>query len=391
MDSICPNCHASGMDVFFEARDIPVHSCMMLEDRQAAVDYPTRDLALGFCRACGFISNVLFDPNVQEYAEGYEEQQSFSPRFCAFQTSLIARLIDRYDLRDKDVVEIGCGKGDFLIELCEAGGNRGVGIDPACDPLRFADRGAGRVRFIAELYSAAHADLACDFLCCRHTLEHIHPTSEFIGRFRQVLGDNEGVVVLLEVPDVGRVLRERAFWDIYYEHCSYFGLGSLARLFRANHFDVVDLTKDFDDQYLLLVARPVDAPTSACLDEEDDLEQITGEVEAFSSGVRDRIAGLHAQVAGLRDAGKRVAIWGSGSKCVSFLSTVGVGDEIDAVVDINPHRQGKFLAGSGKQVVAPAFLQANRIDAILVMNAVYCAEIQRQIDEMGVSAELIPV
>ena len=71
--------------------------------------------------------------------------------------------------------------------------------------------------------------------------------------------------MFFEVPDVGRVLREQAFWDIYYEHCSYFSPGSLARVFRANRFDVIELAKEYDEQYVMIVVRPVDRPTSARL------------------------------------------------------------------------------------------------------------------------------
>jgi SAM-dependent methyltransferase len=385
----CPNCGAEGMCPFYESRGIPVHSCMMVDSAHAALEFPTRDLRLGFCGQCGFVANVIFDSDVQHYTAGYEEQQSYSPRFRRFQTELIRNLIERYDLRGKDVVEIGCGKGDFLVELCEAGGNRGVGIDPSCDPQRMSGRGGGGVRFIAELYSQKHADLPCDFLCCRHTLEHIHNTSEFIDNIREVVGDND-VPVFIEVPDVGRVLREQAFWDIYYEHCSYFSLGSLARVFRANRFDVVELAQDFDDQYLLIVARPTARSTAASLAQEDDLAQVTREVYAFTRKIGERIAGWRACIADLKKSGKRVAIWGSGSKCVSFLSTVGVAREIDAVIDINPHRHGKYLAGSGKQVVAPETLRMTPAEAILVMNPVYCDEIRQQLDAMGVQAELIP-
>ena len=28
--------------------------------------------------------------------------------------------------------------------------------------------------------------------------------------------------MFFQVPDMSRVLRDLAFWDIYYEHCSYF-------------------------------------------------------------------------------------------------------------------------------------------------------------------------
>jgi len=379
------------MRVFYETRGIPVHSCMMQADERSARDFPRGDLALGFCAGCGFVSNTRFDGALQHYAAGYEEQQSFSPRFRAFQTELIDGLIDRYSLRGKDVVEIGCGKGDFLIELCTRGGNRGVGIDPSCDPARFESLPAGQVRFIAELYGAEHADLPCDFLCCRHTLEHIYPTRDFIAHMRRVVGDNRDCVIFFEVPDVQRVLREQAFWDIYYEHCSYYSLGSLARVFRACGFEIVELAKDFDDQYLLIVARPADGPTVAVLPQEDDLATIAADVRTFETRVQARIGDLRAHVQRARSAGQRVAIWGSGSKCVSFLSTVGVAADISAVIDINPFRHGKFLAGSGKQVVSPETLKTSPADLILVMNPIYMAEIRAQIERMGVRAELVPV
>ena len=385
----CPNCGGAGMRAFYETRGIPVHSCMMVDSERAALEFPKRDLQLGFCERCGFVSNMVFDAAAQHYAAGYEEQQSFSPRFRKFQTELIGDLVERYDLRGKDVVEIGCGKGDFLVELCEAGDSRGVGIDPSCDPERMKGRGGGKVRFIAELYSQRHADLPCDFLCCRHTLEHIHNTGEFIGQIRDVIGQTDALV-FIEVPDVGRVLREQAFWDIYYEHCSYYSLGSLARVFRANRFDVIELAKDFDDQYLLIVARPTADVTKPALTQEDDLAQVKGEVDIFTQRIGERIAGWRSCIGGLKEQGKRVAIWGSGSKCVSFLSTVGIADQIDAVIDINPHRHGKYLAGSGKQVVAPETLKQSPADAILVMNPIYCDEIGQQIESMGVQAELIP-
>jgi hypothetical protein len=266
-----------------------------------------------------------------------------------------------------------------------------VGIDPACDPARMDQAAGHQVRFVAELYGPAHAELPCDFLCCRHTLEHIHPTFEFVAHLRRVVGARRDCVVCFEVPDVERVLRERAFWDIYYEHCSYFSLGSLARVFRRNAFAIDELYKDFDDQYLLLVARPTDAPTEPQLAAEQDLLSLSADVEAFTTDVSRRIDALRRQIQGLRAAGKRVAIWGSGSKCVSFLSTVGVRDDIAAVIDINPFRHGKFLAGSGQEVVAPESLIDQPVDAIFVMNPIYTGEIQAQLDQMGVSADLYPV
>jgi len=379
------------MNVFYEIHQIPVHSCLMFDNPRDALNYPRRDLALGLCRKCGFISNIVFDETLRAYSGECEDQQSYSPRFRAFQTELIDRIVDRYDIRNKDVLEIGCGKGDFLIELCQAGGNRGVGIDPACVPARVADRAGDRVRFIADYYGEAYSHLKCDFVCCRHTLEHIPHVNAFISAVRSALGDRPDTVVFFDLPAMERVLREGAFWDIYYEHCSYFTLGSMARLFRRNRFDVIELARDYDEQYLTLVARPVDCPTAPAFPEEDDLDEIIQMVDRFQKDVRAKIDDWRTRFDELNVQGKRAAIWGSGSKCVSFLSALDVREESVGVVDINPYRHGKFLAGSGKRVLAPESLRALQPDVVFVMNPICCREIQQDLDAMSVDAELVPV
>ena len=79
---------------------------------------------------------------------------------------------------------------------------------------------------------------------------------------------------------------------------------------------------------------------------------------------------------------------GSGSKAVSYLTTLGLGEEIAAVVDINPHKHGKFLAGSGHEIVGPEALVTLRPDVVLVMNAIYVAEIEANLRQLGLAPEI---
>jgi SAM-dependent methyltransferase len=391
MNEICPNCNGKGMTVFYQTDAVPVHSCLMMDQQEKAQAYPTRDLALGLCEQCGFISNVIFDPAAHEYSNQYEDQQSFSPKFRDFQTRLCRDLIERYDIRRKKVLEIGCSKGDFLIELCEMGENDGIGVDPSSIPERARPLKAGSVEFIADYYSEKYAHIECDVVCCRHTLEHIYQTHEFVSTVRHAIGDRKDTLVFFEVPDTGRVLREQAFWDIYYEHCSYFTPGSLSRVFKANRFEVLELSKDFDDQYLLLVARPVDQPVGIEPWETEDLEQTKNDAKTFAAGVHNRLSDLNNRIQQAKARQQRVAIWGSGSKCVSFLSSAGINGEIDSVVDINPYRHGRFLAGSGKQVDSPEVLRELKPDVIFIMNPIYRGEIQNAVDEMGLQTELVAI
>jgi hypothetical protein len=64
---------------------------------------------------------------------------------------------------------------------------------------------------------------------------------------------------------------------------------------------------------------------------------------------------------------------------------------VQYIVDINPHRHGKFIPGIGKEIVSPEFLKAHQPDQVIVMNAIYCGEIQKMLDDMGVSTEIIAV
>lgn len=390
-DYTCPSCGALGMSTFYEVHDIPVHSCLLMPSRQAALDYPRGQLLLGFCPVCGFISNVLFDPSTQQFSSQYEETQGFSPRFNAFAHDLASRLIARYDLRGKDILEIGCGKGEFLVLLCELGGNRGIGFDPSYVRERTCSEAASRITFITDFYSEKYAHLTTDFVCCRHTLEHIQPTAEFVRMVRNAIGDRYETIVFFEIPDVSRVLKEQVFWDIYYEHCSYFSLGSIARLFRSCGFDVLNLTKDFDDQYLLIEARPSNGSGRRFFESEHDLEALGRELTSFKAAYPRQLAAWKEKLQQFKEQRKRVVIWGSGSKAVAYLTTLGIRDEVAYVVDINPYKYGKYLAGTGHEIVLPTFLEAYRPDVVIVMNPIYCDEIRRDLEKMDVQAELIAV
>jgi hypothetical protein len=390
-DHICPNCGHKELILFYEVPNVPVHSCLMLSSQQEALDFPSGDVVLGFCDRCGFITNVEFDAKWSAYAPNYEDQQSFSPTFNQFALDLANRLIEKYDLRNKDIVEIGCSKGDFLLLLCELGNNRGVGIDPSVVPGRVQSEAADRVSFIQDYYSEKHSQYVGEFICCRHTLEHIQPTQEFVRTVRKSIGDRLDTVVFFEIPDTIRVLRDLAFEDIYYEHSSYFTPGSLARLFRSCGFEVLDLYRAYADQYLLIEARPVATPSDIVHPFEESMDQLRQDLKQFTDSITDKLKQWQQHLQTAHSQGKRIVVWGSGSKCVSFLTTLGTKDYIQYVVDINPHRHGKFIPGVGKEIMSPAFLKEYQPDHIIVMNPIYCNEIQKMLDEMGVTSELIPL
>ncbi len=387
----CPNCRAKGMSAFYAVNRIPVHSCILMESPDKATDYPRGDLQLGFCGQCGFVCNVRYDASLQEYSPSYEETQGFSGTFNAFAKSLAQRVIDQYDINKKTILEIGCGKGEFLALMCELGDNKGIGVDPAYVPERNPDKSLSRVEFIQDFYGEKYAHLQADVICCRHTLEHIGPTWQFMKTLRDTVGNRTDTLIFFELPDVMRVLREGAFWDIYYEHCTYFTAGSLARLFRMTGFAIDDLYLDYDDQYIIITAYPTGEVTEPQLQLEDDLAEVTALHEGFAEICSRKIDFWRKTITEIRQRDEKVVIWGSGSKGVSFLTTLQVGDAVEYVVDINPYKRGRFMPGTGQEIVLPEFLKEYRPDHAIVMNPIYCDEIQKDLDRMGLATQLLAV
>jgi len=391
VESSCPSCGSHEVSVFFQINRVPVHSVLLMATREMALNYPQGDIALGFCESCGFISNMAFDPGVHEYSSMYEETQGFSPTFNSFHRTLADYMISRYGLYDKSIVEIGCGKGEFLTLLCELGNNRGIGFDPAYVSDRNTNPAKERITFIKDFYSREYAQYEGDFFCCKMTLEHIQNTREFVRMVHDCVIKQAGTVVFFQVPDVMRILRDVAFWDIYYEHCSYFSMGSLARLFHKSGFDVVDVWKDFEDQYVMIEARPRKGRPTILPDQADDIEELKGDVACFSENVQRNLRFWKEYLGKNTQHGKRTVLWGGGSKAVGFLTTLDIHNGIEYVVDINPYKHGTYLAGTGQGIVAPDFLREYKPDVVIVMNPVYRDEVTKDLQRMGLSPEVITV
>ena len=382
----CPNCRHTDTEDFFTIPNAPVHSLVTIKDYQEAISIPTKPITLAFCNHCGFIFNSSFDTSLDYYTQGYEDQQGFSPTFVKFITGVTQRFIDRHDIKGKEVIEIGCGKGDFISLISELGDNNGIGIDPAWVPGRTKPN--PKVRFIQEFYSEAHGDLQADCITCRHTLEHIFDTYGFMETIRKSIKKGQKVVLFFEVPSIVRILKIQAFWDIFYEHCTYLSPGSMARLFRANGFEIIDMYLEYDDQYLFVEAKPVDGIPEKTHPLEESVEALRELTRFFVEEIRIQLDDWREKLNRFKDEGKKVVIWGGGSKSVGFLTQFNDIGVIEHVVDINPHMHGNYIPGIGIQYVGPDFLAGYQPDVVIVMNSVYMEEIGKMLQDMGCHPEM---
>lgn len=385
----CPICDAKDVLVFFNASTVPVNVGIQWATRQEARQCPKGKVKLAFCRSCNFIWNTQFDTANLDYTQDYENSLFHSPLFRQYSNELAQSLISRYSIRNKTVIDIGCGKGDFLFLLCELGNNSGIGFDTSYKGDSIDRPASKHVKIIRDFYSEKYTEYQGDLICSRYVFEHIPEPKAFLKMLRNTLGDRSQAIIYFEVPNVSSILRDLSVWDIIYEHCSYFGASSLKRVFTLCGFDILGLYESYAGQQLGIeatVGYGQSEKAGRLINSFEDTAQLVGH---FCSNVRGHLETWRKRLAKLKIHDRRAVLWGAGAKGVSFLNMLEIKDQISYVVDINPCKHGKYIPGTGQKIVPPEFLQSYRPNTIIMTNNIYKSEIERILGGLGIQPEFM--
>lgn len=381
----CPLCESRRLTRFLRRKQVPVHQNLVVGSEDAARSVARGELDLAVCEDCGFIFNRAFDLARLAYGEDYDNTQSCSAYFDAYLDGLVEDMVGQHAVRNSRIIEVGCGKGQFLRKLVSFPGanNKGFGFDPSyVGPDTDLE---GRLEFRRCYYDASCIDVAADVVVCRHVIEHVPDPMALLRSLRAALGHSPGARVFFETPCVEWILHHRVLWDFFYEHCSLFTATSLSLAFRRAGFAVERVEHIFGGQYLWLEARVADVASPA--------EQVPAETAALANAYGEEVntLRLHWQTR-LQELGLRgkVALWGAAAKGATFANLVDPDCSlINCVVDLNPNKQGGHIPGTGHPIVAPADLPLRRVKSAVLMNPNYRDENLRLLAAAGIELDLI--
>jgi SAM-dependent methyltransferase len=393
-ESACPACARPSTSPFVEIDGLPVHVGVLWRTSDAAAAAPRGPMHMHVCAGCAYVWNAAFDPGLLDYEQEYDNALHGSALFRRFEAAMVEHLVERYDLHGKTVVEVGCGDGRFLGLLAAAGGNDAVGFEPGYRPERRAAGVPDGVEVLAEPYTADHPRRAGDLVATRQVLEHMDDPVGFLRTIRRGIGDR-ATALYVDVPNGAELLDQFACWDLMYEHCGVYVEPALRHVAAAAGFAVTDVRPAHSGQFLVLEATPAPAGPGGDDDGADapapDAAEVAHWAEratAFGDAFRRRVDGWRTRLAEYREQGLTVVAWGAGGRGSTFFSTVGIGAEVAAVVDLNPAKQGTFLAGTGHEIVAPERLVGLGPDVVIVVNRVYADEVRADVDRLGLSPKV---
>jgi hypothetical protein len=151
-------------------------------------------------------------------------------------------------------------------------------------------------------------------------------------------------------------------------------------------FEPLAVRRTYEDQYLVIEARPT-APEPAAVASDRDI--IRTAAQTFSDTQQKETQRWRDRVRKVAASGGSIVLWGASSKAVAFLSALGdQAGNVAAAVDINPYKQGYYLAGTGLRVGNPKELLDIRPDLVVAMNPVYLDEIDAGLANLGVTTTL---
>ncbi len=383
----CPACSGDKAIDVFRGPELPANVGVFYDSALEAMNAPRGGITLTYCPSCGLVFNRQFDAEADIFKPGYEVALHHSETFRNYIEGVAARLVERFDLKGKRIVEIGCGDAYFLKRLAELGGNDCIGIDPTVAAEGAHPVDAGSVELVRDYFGAAHQHHDADFVCCLSVFEDIPRPESFLAA-AHALASRKDAPLYFEVFNAWRALDAQEVWSVHYEQCNYFSLQSLKRVFALNGFSVEAASTCYEgDQYLFVEARTEkEGAVGASAPAEREVPQT---LLTFEDNFRKNIELWNGLLADCKQKNERVVVWGTGGKGITFLNSLDDARSIEFVAEINPDKQGKYLPGTGQKIVPPEFLAEYQPHKIIITNALYEREMKQQARAMGVEAEFL--
>jgi SAM-dependent methyltransferase len=310
------------------------------------------DLVLRQCSGCGLVQ--LIRAPVPYYREVIRAV-AFSDSMRAFRETQFADWVRRYCLSGRKVIELGCGRGEYLA-LLQATGARVSGLEYADVAVRDCRaRGLSVTRGYLCRRTQRLREAPFDAFISLNFLEHWpDPVAGLRGMWHNL---NPQGVGLVEVPNFDMIMRQGLFSEFIADHLLYFTEDTLRFTLRRSGFDVLGCRSVWHD-YILSAEVRKRAPLGI-----DHLEQRR---TAITDALRAFIARFPAG---------QVAIWGAGHQALAVIALTDIAPDVRYIVDSAPFKQNRYSPASHLRIVAPDILLSEPVQAVIVMAASYSDEV----------------
>lgn len=368
IDTTCRLCSGPLVTVL-DLPPTPPANALLNELAEVVDEYP---LTVAQCTACDHVQlSSVVDPSVLFTAE-YPYASATSPVFTKHLQDLAEEVGSHLSVGSL-LVEIGSNDGTFLSFLTGVGA-RVIGIDPATNMARAATEN-GRLTFPgffdAQLARTIRASLGrAQCVVALNVFAHSPDLKSMAEGISELLADRGTLVI--EVGYLPDVINRNGWPALYHEHFSVWHLRPMRAFLKRYDLHIFDAHRIETQGGSLRVyaTKGVEINESERMQLllKDEAVHLQPRIAYWQDEVDASAKDIMQAVRKLKSEGKRIAGFGAAAKAVTLLAAAGLtGKEIDFVADDNPHKQGKFLPGSGIPILPASELQAQQPDYVLIL------------------------
>ena len=360
----CRSCASNKVKSVFSLGQQPLANELLNHPSDPYEKFP---LDLVACTECSLVQLAETVPPNRLFSQ-YAYLTSCSPPNVARAKELAHSVMKGWPCRM--VVELGSNDGYLLQHYLDAG-VQVLGIDPSRVAARLA--ALKGIPIITEFFDSALASQIgpiADILHANNVLAHVPDINDFVAGIKTVLKPDG--VAIIEVPYVYDLLRKNEFDTIYAEHVFYFSVQALTALFSRHGMQILKVERIPYHGGSLRFFASRGAPAPVNFDEYPlDFERFT---QCVTRGTRQLITALRD----LKTMGKSVAGFGAAAKATTFLNYCGIGCELlPYVADDTPTKQGKYIPGTGIEIVSTAEWLERKPEYTLILCWNFAQEIVR--------------
>jgi len=312
------------------------------------------------------------------YGEGYGYRSGLNPSMVEHLTSKAKRLERICGLTSGDgILDIGSSDATLLKAFTVKGIQR-IGMDPSAE--KFRSHYTDGVQLIPDFFSAEKFQKATSKVRPRLITSvamfyDLEDPSGFVNQIASLLP--EGGIWHFEQSYMPTMLRQNSYDTICHEHLEYYSLKPVLELLdHAGLLPVEVLMNSTNGGSFAVTAVK---GKSSYPQETKIIDWLLAEEErmglgtsapflAFAERVFHHRESLRRLIHSLRNDGKRILAYGASTKGNVILQFCGFGpNEIEAVVDVNPAKHGRFTPGSGIPILSEEEGKKRNPDYYLVL------------------------
>ena len=288
---------------------------------------------------------------------------------CAGMYDYLSRIIDFHD--NDIVVDIGGNDGSLLMEFRKENRNlHYINID--CSQSFIEDNKSAGIEYVNEYFcDVTKLPYKAKLITSTNVFQHTEPIRSFVKGIESNLS-NEGVWCL-EFPYILTTLANDNYDQVYHEHVYYYCLKNIVDLLEQEGLKVINVS--YHDMHagtlrvLSVKKSSVRQPDSTILSFLNLERTLTKEYcLKWGRRTKEKILSYKKFMVDLLAHGKSIACFGAAAKGCVFLNSCEIDyGIIRYVIDDTPFKQGKFIPGTGIEVVSREILKSNPTDYIIIL------------------------